>query len=95
VTARGEAELNKRITATLSFDHLVRPEKNRLWNRQADLFCRLKIDHQLELGWLFDWDVDDFSAAEEFDDLLVESRMGAVAWGLWPTLRFPPPAHQP
>ena len=27
--------------------------------------------------------------------LLVESRMGAVAWGLWPTLRFPSPLIKP
>src|SRR6202022_1019285 len=26
---------------------------------------------------------------------LVESRMGAVAWGLWPTPRFPPPLIKP
>jgi hypothetical protein len=26
---------------------------------------------------------------------LVESRMGAVAWGLWPTLRFPSPLIEP
>jgi hypothetical protein len=25
----------------------------------------------------------------------VESRMGAVAWGLWPTLRFPSPLIKP
>src|SRR5215468_8757746 len=25
----------------------------------------------------------------------VESRMGAVAWGLWPTLRFPSPLIEP
>src|SRR6202049_1459902 len=24
-------------------------------------------------------------------DAMVESKMGAVAWGLWPTLRFPSP----
>ncbi len=26
---------------------------------------------------------------------MVESRMGAVAWGLWPALRFPPPLIKP
>jgi hypothetical protein len=26
---------------------------------------------------------------------MVESRMGAVAWGLWPTLRFPSPLIEP
>src|ERR1700730_4280634 len=28
-------------------------------------------------------------------EALVESRMGAVAWGLWPTLRFPSPLIKP
>ena len=28
-------------------------------------------------------------------DAKVESRMGAVAWGLWPTLRFPSPLIKP
>ena len=28
-------------------------------------------------------------------DVMVESRTGAVAWGLWPTLRFPSPLIKP
>ena len=32
-----------------SFDHLVRPEQQRLRNRHANLLRRLQIDHQLEL----------------------------------------------
>jgi hypothetical protein len=28
-------------------------------------------------------------------DVMVESRMGAVAWGLWPALRFPSPLIEP
>jgi hypothetical protein len=28
-------------------------------------------------------------------DAKVESRMGAVAWGLWPALRFPSPLIKP
>ena len=35
-----------------SFDHLIRSIQHRLWNRQADLLCRLEINHQLELGRL-------------------------------------------
>jgi hypothetical protein len=29
-----------------SFDHLIRPKQNGLWNRQADVLRGLKIDHQ-------------------------------------------------
>ena len=29
------------------------------------------------------------------NDAMVESRIGAVAWGLWPTLRFPSPLIKP
>jgi len=34
-------------------------------------------------------------AATPKTSALVESRMGAVAWGLWPTLRFPFPLIEP
>src|SRR5437016_12084260 len=33
-------------------DHSIRPEQHRLRNREADLFCCLQVDYQLELGWL-------------------------------------------
>src|SRR4029077_1298578 len=37
------------------FDHLIRAEKHRLWNREADLFGCLEIDHKLEFCRLFYW----------------------------------------
>ena len=43
---------------------------NASWNRHAHRLSGLEVDHQLELGRLFDGDVGDLSAAEEFDDLL-------------------------
>src|SRR5262245_9378900 len=36
----------------VSLDHLVRPIQHALQNRQTDLFRRLEINHQLELGRL-------------------------------------------
>src|SRR5438093_12143788 len=38
----------------LSFDHLIRPEQNRLRNCQADLLRGFKIDNELELHRLLD-----------------------------------------
>src|SRR5262245_43554412 len=35
------------------------------------------------------------SPMHEFSHSQVESRMGAVAWGLWPTPRFPSPLIKP
>src|SRR5438094_1448247 len=40
-----------------SFDYLIRPREHVGRNRQADLLCRLEIDHQLELRRLLDWQV--------------------------------------
>src|SRR5438093_13745502 len=33
----------------LSFDHLIRPKKNRLRNREPDLLRGIQINHQLKL----------------------------------------------
>jgi len=43
-----------RAFGLFSFDHLIRPVEQRLWNVDADLLCRLEIDHQLELRRLLD-----------------------------------------
>ncbi len=37
-----------------SLDHLVGAEHQAGRNFMADRFCKLQIDDQLELGWLFD-----------------------------------------
>ena len=49
--------------------------------------------HQQETGRL---SLDSYRAGPmSATEALVESRMGAVAWGLWPTLRFPSPLIKP
>jgi hypothetical protein len=49
--------------------------------RLASLLWRLRRATTMETGL--------------FEIQAVESRMGAVAWGLWPTLRFPSPLIKP
>ena len=46
-----------------------------------------------EIQWLYSTIVDRCPAMPTSE--MVESRMGAVAWGLWPTLRFPSPLIKP
>src|SRR5439155_15936125 len=58
----------------LSFDHLIRPKKNRLRNRQADLLGRLEINDQLKLRWLLDWQIGWLGAFQD----LIDVRSGAV-----------------
>ena len=41
------------------FNDFVRPVQHRLWNRYADLFRCLEIDHELKLRRLLDWNVGD------------------------------------
>jgi hypothetical protein len=36
------------------FDHLVRPQEERLWNCEPEHLGRLEVDDQLELGRLLD-----------------------------------------
>jgi len=43
-------------------------------------------------GQVVTWNATEFS---EERTTSVESRMGAVAWGLWPTPRFPSPLIKP
>ena len=50
-------------------DHLVGARQQCLWNRNTHRLSGLEVDHQLELGRLFDRDVGDLSAAEELDEL--------------------------
>src|SRR5215467_2285944 len=39
-------------TRPFSLDHFIRSGEHLRWNRQANLLCRLQIDHKLELRWL-------------------------------------------
>src|SRR5437773_5712394 len=58
----------------LSFDHLIRPKKNRLRNRQADLLGRLESNDQLKLRWLLDWQIGCLGAFQD----LIDVRSGAM-----------------
>jgi hypothetical protein len=49
------------------FDHLVRPEQHRLRDHKTDLLGGFKIDHQLELRGLLDWQLRWIGA---FQDLI-------------------------
>ena len=71
VTANGrdvpQAAVSNRSKAALIRSPSAEQQAGR--NFMADRFCKLQIDDQLELGWLFDRDIGDFGATEEFDDL--------------------------
>jgi hypothetical protein len=47
-------------------DYFVRPEKNGLRNRYADLLRCLEIDHKLKLRWLLDGQVSGLGAFQDF-----------------------------
>src|SRR5215510_7614418 len=46
-------------------DHLVRPVQHRLWNREAERFRRLEINHELKLGWLFNRQVGGLGSLQD------------------------------
>jgi hypothetical protein len=48
-----------------SLDHLIRPEKNRLRNRDANLLGRFQINHQLELRRLFNREIGGLGALQD------------------------------
>jgi hypothetical protein len=50
-------------------DHLVGGCQQRFRHGEAEGLGGPEVDHQFEFGWLFNRDVGDFAAAEEFDDL--------------------------
>jgi len=63
----------------------------------------LQVDHQLELGRLFDRDVGDLGTAEKFDDLLrhhflrtrfiPEGLLGLLETTSWPAVAFGAPTR--
>src|SRR4029453_8861899 len=46
-----------RVGRARLFDHLVRPQQQRLRDRQSQRLRRLEVDHQVELRGLFYWEV--------------------------------------
>jgi hypothetical protein len=56
------------IQFSVSLNHLVRPVEHRLRNRQAYLFSRLQIDHQLKFHRLLDGQISRLSSFQKFVD---------------------------
>ena len=52
-----------------SLDHFVGAGEQRVWHFEAERFCCLEIDDQLELGWILDWQVSRFRAVEDAIDV--------------------------
>src|SRR6266478_3596132 len=52
------------VTVGVLLDHLVRPLQDRRRDRQAEGLGGLEVDHELELGGLFDWQVCGLGALE-------------------------------
>ena len=48
---------NPKSTIRNHLDHLIRPEQHRLRNRQTNLLGGFKIDHELKLLRLLDWNI--------------------------------------
>src|SRR5207247_2955576 len=71
-TAAGESSRTprrapaQRRTSTPLFDHLVRPEQDRLRDREAERLGGLEVDHELELCRLLDRQVAGLGAFEDF-----------------------------
>src|SRR5437763_4076229 len=66
VSRRTVGSRQTKMLLTMSFDHLIRPREHVGRNRQADLLCRLEIDHQLELRRLLDWQVCGLRTFQDF-----------------------------
>jgi len=45
-------------------DHLIRPQQQRLRDREAERLGGLEVDYQLKLGWLLDGEVSWLGALE-------------------------------
>ena len=61
------ASRNRKSADLKSLDQPIRSGEHLRRNRDADLLCRLEIDHQLELHWLLDGQV---SRLRAFEDLV-------------------------
>src|SRR5262249_27610212 len=53
-----------------SLDHLVGAQEERLGNLQSEHPGSGQIDNEVELGWLFDWEVGRLCAAQNLVDIL-------------------------
>src|SRR5439155_9780873 len=50
-------------------NHRIRPPQQRRWNRQAERLGGLEVDHQVELGGLFDRQVPRLGAFQDLVDI--------------------------
>jgi len=65
------------VSSKASPNDFIRPRQHVRRNRHADLLRGLKIDDQLELRWLLDWNVGRFRSLEN----LVDEARGVAAFG--------------
>jgi hypothetical protein len=66
---RANSDLTRRSKKTLLFDHLVGAAKQRRRHLDAERFCCLEVDYQLELGRLLDRKVGGLLAAQDAIDV--------------------------
>src|SRR5262249_9391235 len=66
---RGSSRWDSCAALSALFDHLIRPQQQRLRDRQAKRLGRLQINHQLELGRLLDGQVGGLGALEDLIDI--------------------------
>jgi hypothetical protein len=52
-----------------SLDHLVGAEQHGLGDGETERLCRLRVDHQLELGWLLDRKIGRLGTLEDLVDV--------------------------
>src|SRR5262245_19897220 len=60
----------RRITRAASFDHLVGTREQRLRQGEAQRLCRCKIDDEIELYGLLDWQIAWIRSAQNLVDII-------------------------
>jgi hypothetical protein len=53
----------------LLFNHLIRPEQQRWWNRKTEGLGRLQVDDQFEFGRLLNWQISRLRTLEDAVDI--------------------------
>src|SRR5262249_29800398 len=54
----------------VSFDHLVGSREQRSWHIDVKRLRRDQVNDEIEFGWLLDWDVGRFRAAQNLVDII-------------------------
>src|SRR5207245_7615768 len=55
---------SRKETLPRLLDHVVCAQQQRLRDRESERYRGLEVDHELELGGLFDWQITGFCALE-------------------------------